>query len=289
MPESSIIVSDKIDSHRNQTVALNRCAGSISFILVPMNIFLMVAIFLAVLFVADALVRFIYILRLRFQILRRGDYRQRVIEIGQDRPAITIAMLGDSVLYGEGSDYDLPALHIVARRLAAKKHQVIVHNYAVTSHTIAELTDKQLSKAMPADLIFIYIGGNDYFRFTPAKSFASEVDRLLNKLSGKTIIWCTLADPHYLYPLPFWLRTIFHRYAIAYTSYVKSAIQKHPNEHWYVIDFFHEAQQRITSQKLRTRSLLSDGFHASTAGHELWCSIVADEYDKLKRQGATLP
>jgi lysophospholipase L1-like esterase len=253
-----------------------------------MDLLVLIVTLPVALFIGDTIIRFIYIFWLRAKIRRRGNHRARVIESGNGR-RLNVAMLGDSVLYGESSEYELPALSHVVHDLSAKDYHVMVRNYAVTGHTLAELTTKQLPQAVAADLIFIYIGANDYFKFNSPKKYAQAVEDLLDKLTGKTVIWCTLADPRYLYPLPIWLRAIYYRYAVAYTRSVESIIHAHSGEQWYVIDFLNEARRRIISQKLNKRDLLSDGFHLSTLGHELWGKVVADGYKSLKRRHTNLP
>lgn len=252
-----------------------------------MNILVLVLTVLAVLCIGDAVIRFSYIWWLRAKIMRRADHRTRAVKSGKGRH-LNIAMMGDSVLYGESSEYELPAFDYVARALSSN-YLVTVNNYAVTGHTLTQLTAKQLPQAMAADLIFIYVGANDYFKFTSPKQYSRTVEDLLGKLASKTVIWCTLADPRYLYPLPIWLRAIYYRYAVTYTRNVESIIRAHPNERWYIIDFLYEARRRIITQKLNKRDLLADGFHLSALGHGLWSKLVADGYENLKRHHADLP
>jgi lysophospholipase L1-like esterase len=198
-------------------------------------------------------------------------------------------LLGDSVLYGENSKYLLPAIRYVAQGFAKRYKVVTADNYAISGDTIDQLIDKQLPKVREGDLVFIYVGANDYFRFSSPQKFSHSVDRLLERLKGKTVIWCTLADPIYLYLVPFWQRYLFRHYATAYMEYVDHAIGQHPEESWYTIDFRHEPTKRLKAQGLNSHSLIVDGFHLNDAGHEMWATIVQDAYSELKQKGAKLP
>jgi lysophospholipase L1-like esterase len=258
-------------------------------ILAYMRVLVGFILLVLLLIVLDSLVRFIYIWRLKTKINRREEHRQRFTELGNGKKTISIALIGDSVLYGEGSNYQLPAIGHVAHQLTKQGYRVTVSNYAITGDTISGALQKQLPKALNADLIFIYVGANDYFHFSPVEDFGASVDKALEALTDKTVIWCTLADPLYLYPLPIWLRHIYHFYAKSYTHYIVGAISKHPKQRWYIVDFLNEVPKRIATQKLKKRVLLTDGFHLSEFGHEFWCSIVADGYTDLKHRKALLP
>jgi lysophospholipase L1-like esterase len=98
-----------------------------------------------------------------------------------------------------------------------------------------------------------------------------------------------LADPRYLYLLPVWQRYLYRYYAGAYMKYVENIIRQPSDENWYIIDFLHEPATRLKAQKLKSHSLITDGFHLNDAGHEIWAAIVQDAYVKLKQQGAKLP
>jgi lysophospholipase L1-like esterase len=242
------------------------------------------------LFFVDILIRYTIIVKTLYPIKYRPMNRQRSITLrGTGKGSVYITLLGDSVLYGENSTYHIPAVKYIAQGLVKKKGTVVINNYAVTGSTINQLIDTQLPKVQQSDIIFIYVGGNDYFRFTSPRRFSRSVDHILEKLKGKTVIWCTLADPQYLYLVPIWQRYIFRYYAAAYMEYVENTIKWHPRENWYTIDFRYEPKKRLRSQKLNSRSLISDGFHLNDAGHEMWALIVKDAYIKLQQQGAKLP
>jgi lysophospholipase L1-like esterase len=208
---------------------------------------------------------------------------------GIGKGSIRITLFGDSVLYGGNSNYSTPAVKYIAQDLVKRYRTVVVDNYARTGNTIDQLIDTQLPKMQESDLIFIYVGANDYFRFTSPHKFSRSVDRLLEKLKGKTIIWCTLADPRYLYLLPVWQRYVYRYYAAAYIDYVEDAIKRHSEENWHTIDFLHEAARLLRVQKLRSRSLIADGFHLNYAGHEVLAMIVCDSYIKLQYRGVKFP
>jgi lysophospholipase L1-like esterase len=245
---------------------------------------------LVVLFFADVIIRYILIIKALFPIRHRPASRQRSSTLeGTGKKSIRIALLGDSVLYGENSMYPMPAIQYVARDLAKRYKTVTVDNYAISGDTIDQLIDKQLPKVRESDVVFIYIGANDYFRFSSLQKFSRSVDRLLEKLKGKTVIWCTLADPIYLYLVPLWQRYLFRHYATAYMEHVESVIRQHPEESWYTIDFRYEPTKRLKTQGLNSHSLIVDGFHLNDAGHELWVTIVHDAYIELKQKGAKLP
>lgn len=251
----------------------------------------MIYFFLVVLsiFLVDFFVRLAYIYYIFLKIKNRKNHRKRKLLIGTKGKLLTISLLGDSVLYGEGSEYELPAVDKIVKHLVNKRYRVIVNNYAITGHTITDMMKTQLAQIEKSDLIVIYIGANDYFRFSYPNVFNKKINLLLKKLHGKTVIWCTLADPRYLYPLPIWLRYYFYELACKYMLSVNKAIEKHTSEQWYVVDFLHEAPKRIKLLQLKSHDLLTDGFHLSVKGHELWCSIMYDEYLRLKKEGAIIP
>ncbi|HEV2403602.1 MAG TPA: SGNH/GDSL hydrolase family protein [Candidatus Saccharimonadales bacterium] len=254
-----------------------------------MNITILVLILVA-LFFADVVIRYVLVFKALIPIKHRPVDRQRSVTFnGVGRGSVHIALLGDSVLYGENSRYPLPAIQYVAQNLAKQHKTVVIYNYAVTGNTIDQLIDSQLPKIQESDLIFIYVGANDYFRFTSPRKFLHSVDRLLKNLKGKTVIWCTLADPKYLYLLPIWQRYIYRYYVVAYMNRVTDTLKRHPKENWHTIDFTYEPTRRLKTQKLNSHALIADGFHLNGAGHELWARIVEEAYVKLKQQGARLP
>lgn len=244
---------------------------------------------LALILLTDVAIRYAYIHNLIRQLRNRTEQRLRTTIVGDGAKPLTISLLGDSVLYGIGSEYPLPGINDVVERLATEGHKVTVNNYAITGHRIDEVTALQADQVKDSDLVYIYIGGNDYFRFTPVATFAKSAERLLSKLQGKRVIWCTLGDPRYLWPLPLWQRGFYYLFARGYMRRVEQIIKSHPQEKWYTIDFLNESHRRIKAQKLSGRILLSDGFHLSHRGHEFWAALVADGYAELKRNGADLP
>jgi lysophospholipase L1-like esterase len=254
-----------------------------------MNVSEFVVILLALVF-ADAVIRYLVIFRVFYPIKNRLMDRERLATLPDTgKGSVHIALLGDSVVYGQNADYPIPAVKYIAQDLVKRYKTVIVKNYAVSGDRINQLIDTQLPKIVLRDLAFIYIGANDYFRFTSTRKFSHSVDRLLEKLEGKTVIWCTLADPRYLHLLPIWQRYAYRSYAVAYMKYVESAIKQHSREYWYTIDFMHEPAKRLRERRVNSHSLIADGFHLNDAGHELWAPIVKDAYYELQGRGAKLP
>jgi lysophospholipase L1-like esterase len=228
----------------------------------------------------DVFVRAFLLFRLNQKIDAKGDYLQHNHILGKGK-LYTIALLGASSIYGEGTSVKVPFAGTLAQRLAKQGHKVVVHNRAMSGHRVADIVHEQLPKLGRSDLIVVYAGTKDCLMFTPTAKYYSDLQLLAQALNGKAVVWVTIQDPRLLWILPVWMRWLFYFRAKQFTMLLKQTVTERADEHWRIVDFFAEGLQKAGHQGLTKRQLFSDGIHLSDAGQYLISEMVAKAVRQL--------
>ncbi len=230
----------------------------------------------------DSLVRAILLLQLGRSINAKGDYRTRDHEFGKaGNKHFVINLLGASSIYGEGSIVGVPFADSLVQELVMRGHKVTTHNLAVSGHKVSNVTNMQVPRMKPSDLVLVYAGTKDCLTLAPARRYLADLRKLLKALHGQTVIWITIGDPRLLWLFPVWLRWLFYFRAKLFTRLLIQELAEHPMERWRVLDFFSAGMTEARRRNLTVRQIVADGIHLSDDGQQLIGEMVSKEAQSL--------
>ncbi len=183
---------------------------------------------------------------------------------------VTVAVLGDSSMTGPGlSRGDLIWIARLADRLPWR---VEVRSHAKGGSRVRDVLERQLPSAVldPPDAFVVSIGANDAIHGTPTRTFARQLEQLLDQLSAVApVVSLGIGDLSVIPRLPRTLRPVVAR---------RSAVIDRAHK---LVAADRDHVVRVPVGKLSdphfrrhgTDLFADDLFHPNHHGHELWADL----------------
>lgn len=189
-----------------------------------------------------------------------------------DSPTLRVAVLGDSSVTAPGvTGPDEIWVTIICTRLAETRH-VVLRSFAVggsMAHTVAA-DQLESAIAFAPDLVFVSVGANDALKGVPIRRFASNLDRLIGRLSDSGAV-VVQSGVGFLGTIP--------RLHPPLSNLIERRAERFDRVHWQVAKRHGTVvvNQRSDDARVwnRDKTLWArDYFHVSAAGHARWADTV---------------
>ncbi|MFA6215410.1 MAG: SGNH/GDSL hydrolase family protein [Patescibacteria group bacterium] len=190
-----------------------------------------------------------------------------------DLKSIKYAALGDSLTAGVGTgDFQETLPYLIAAQLA-KKNDVSLANLGMPGAKTEDVINYQINQAiaLAPDYITLFIGINDIHGLVSAKSFETNLQKIINRLASETKAKIIIINVPYLGAanliLPPW-----NFYFNQKTKHFNEIIKKLSSEKSLCyIDLYQPTKNQLQNDQ---KFYSPDLFHPSAYGYQLWSAII---------------
>lgn len=194
-------------------------------------------------------------------------------------PTLRYVVLGDSTTLARGGDYS-QGYAVATASYLGMRHHVVWCNFGQSSANAATVMAEQLPLALnfSPDVALVAVGANDVFRFTPARRFGKQLNRILQQLRASNRhmnIIVTGAPAMGAVPrLPPFLRYVMKWRTEQFNRIAKQLAQR------YEAVFAPIAEQTEDLYLAHPELFASDKFHPTTDGYQPWIPILQRALDE---------